>query len=304
MKAARALALLLAAAALGGCSLWPFDWGKPPDVVEPEAPEVDDPPADDGPLGAQDFVYYPVGALAPNSGVGSPDLTVYAPEMVFPVREYASFLNSQVYGVGGARGPAGAGWCDQQNYVYPWRDNFCESRPGTNRPTLNCPSNAVHQGQDIRAGSSAVCNAQRELIREDPAGNRLVPVVAAEDGFISNIGTYTVTLRADNRIYRYLHLNMGSLAVEPQQEIAAGDLIGYLSNDFGGTPTTIHLHFELKQNVDGVGWTWVSPYMSLVRAYERYIGDAGEILSDDAVATASVPSLREDDGAAVAGGRN
>lgn len=223
------------------------------------------------------FTYYGPGDLTAGSGSGVADRTVYAPNIVFPIKEDATYLNSQVWGVSGAHGPAGAGWCDARNYSMPWRDNFCESRSGANRETLNCPSKAVHQGQDIRAGSSDICNAERVKPRAD---RHDVPVVAVEDGYISYIGTYTVNLRAGDRIYRYMHMNMAALQVSEGQTVSAGQTIGYLSNDFGGTATTLHLHMEFKQNIDGVGWTWVSPYMSLVRAYERREGASGVEVAD------------------------
>ncbi len=77
-----------------------------------------------------------------------------------------------------------------------------------------------------------------------------------------------------------MHMNMDRLQVTEGQTVSAGQTVGYLSNDFGGTPTTMHLHMEFKQNIDGVGWTWVSPYMSLVRAYERRLGGVGVEVAD------------------------
>lgn len=226
---------------------------------------------------AEGFTYYGPGDLAPGSGAGVADRTVYAPGIRFPIATHTAYLNSQVYGVGGAMGPAGAGWCDAANYQMPWRDNFCEARSGTDRETLNCPASAVHQGQDIRAGDSALCNSMRAL---PPSERTQIPVVAMEDGYISYVGTYTVNLRSADHIYRYMHLNMARLQVEQGEAVTAGQTIGYLSNDFGGTPTTMHLHLEFQQNIDGVGWTWVSPYMSLVRAYERRLGGVGIEVAD------------------------
>ncbi len=244
---------------------------EPEEPAEPEGP----PPAPDG------FSYYKVGDLEPSSGEGIADRTVYSPGIVYPVQDMQSFINSQVYRPGGNRydGDLPGDQCLEVNYSYPWRDNFCEARPGSTRDTLNCPRDDVHQGQDIRAGSAQVCEQMRRIVRDDPAANRLAPVVAMEDGMISYIGTYTVNLRADDRIYRYIHLNMDALEVEYGEEVQAGQVIGYLSNDFGGNPTTFHLHLEFKQNIDGVGWTWVNPYMSLVRAYERFVGGVGEQLA-------------------------
>jgi len=99
-------------------------------------------------------------------------------------------------------------------------------------------------------------------------------IVAVEDGVIQYIGSYTVDLRSSGRIYRYLHMNMKQLKVKLGDSVTKGQTLGFMSNDFGvdaaGKPiaTTLHLHFEVKQNIDGIGWTWVSPYMSLVTAYK------------------------------------
>src|SRR5690606_33435523 len=51
-----------------------------------------------------------------------------------------------------------------------------------------------------------------------------------------------------------------------------GQRLGTVSNEFGGTPTTIHLHFNIRQNVAGVGNVYVPPYMSLVESYYELIG--------------------------------
>ena len=65
-------------------------------------------------------------------------------------------------------------------------------------------------------------------------------MIAVEDGIISNVGSYSINLRASSggRIYRYLHLNMAKLKVKMGQSVKRGDVVGYVSNDFGGTPTT------------------------------------------------------------------
>lgn len=269
MTLARTAAATLAAAMLlSACDLEDLGVSPPPSPPPP-------PPAPGGV--AAGFTYYGPGDLTPGSGTGVADRTVYSPGMTFPIKTHPTYLNSQVWGVGGSNGPGGSGFCDAQNYSMPWRDNFCESRSGTDRETLNCPSRAVHQGQDIRAGDSALCNAMR---MESPADRTEIPVVAVETGYISYIGTYTVNVRAADHIYRYMHMNMSRLQVAEGDSVTAGQTIGYLSNDFGGTSTTLHLHMEFKQNIDGVGWTWVSPYMSLVRAYETREGGVGVEVSD------------------------
>jgi murein DD-endopeptidase MepM/ murein hydrolase activator NlpD len=104
--------------------------------------------------------------------------------------------------------------------------------------------------------------------------------VAAESGVVTDIGSYTVTLTssaAPHRTYRYLHMQMAALAVKEGDTVTAGQKLGKVSNDFGGTPTTIHLHFELRAGVAGtttdgkpvVLHTFLPPYMSLAEAYQR-----------------------------------
>ena len=294
MSARSALAMvagLAAAGLLAGCTLTPID-PPPADPTRPVTPvPPTPPPPQPPPPPPPTFSYVVPGALEPSTGQGVGDRTVYAPNMVFPIGgEFQAFLNSQVHRPGGQ---IPGDQCSELNYSYPWRDNFCENR-SANRKTLNCPTPRVHQGQDIRAGSVAMCNS----LRRTPAADRVqIPVVATADGLISYIGSYSVHLRTDREIFRYLHLNMAKLEVAEGDAVTAGQTIGYFSNDFGGTPTTLHMHFELQQNIDGVGWTWVSPYMSLVEAYGRKKGGPGRAITAEeademtAVAIVSLPVL-------------
>lgn len=124
-------------------------------------------------------------------------------------------------------------------------------------------------------------------MRGQPAEERgLHAVIAADDRIITNIGRFTVSLRAfDDTIYTYRYLNMRRLAVSQGDTVEAGDLIGYLSNDFGGTPTTFHLGLEISVELPEQGRVRVPPYMSLVRAYERREGVAGTRLAASASAS-------------------
>lgn len=236
--------------------------------IEPEAPIVTDPEPEV--VVEPAFSYDPPGMLFPGSGQGAADETVYAPGIVFPIKDAPTYLQSMVWRLGGGIG--GGDECDPQNYAYPWQDNFCEMR-SSNRNTPFCPTGRIHQGQDIRVGTAQGCNQQR---RTTAADRTLYEVVAVEDGVISNIGSYTVNLRAPGRIYRYMHMNMARLEVALDQQVKAGDVLGYVSKDFGGTPTTFHLHFEMIQNTAGHGWVHVPPYLSLVEAYERREQGPGE----------------------------
>lgn len=201
---------------------------------------------------AEDFTYAPPGDLVPGSGEGRVDNNVYAPAMRFPIEAAPAFANSQVWGVGGSQGPGGS-QCDVANFSYPWHDNYCETR-SWDMPL--CPSGTGHQGQDIRA---ATCDKDVHW------------VVAAEAGTVTNIGSYSVYITAaDGTRYDYLH--MGSVQVSVGQDVAKGAQIGKVSNEFGGTPTSVHLHFNLRQDVMGIGNVYVPPYLSLVTSYQALIG--------------------------------
>lgn len=208
---------------------------------------------------AEEFSYNPPGQLVSGSGTGRADNNVYVQNMRFPIEAAPAYPNSQVWGVGGSQGPSG-GQCDERNYSYPWWDNFCESRRW-DMPL--CPSGNGHQGQDMRPST---CQDKTHF------------VVAAEAGTITSIGSYSVYLVTDNgTTHRYLHMDPGTLRVSQGQQVAKGDRLGLVSNAFNGTPTTIHLHYDIKQYVASVGQTiFVPSYMSLVRSYETLIGEPAQ----------------------------
>lgn len=221
-------------------------------------------------LAADPFTYDPPGTLVSGSGKGRPDAKIYAPGIRFPLESGPAFANSQVWGHGGNSGPGG-GQCDKENFSYPWHDNYCESR-SYSMPL--CPSGTGHQGQDIRAAS-----CQKGLHW----------AVAVIDGTITSIGSYSVYLTAaDGTRYDYLH--MQDVQVTEGQKVKRGEHVGKVSNQFGGEATTVHLHFNIKQNVAGVGSVYVPTYLSLVESYETLLGinvpDAG---APDATVTPEEP---------------
>lgn len=233
----------------------------PEPTPDPEQP-TPDPQPDPTPDVPKDpngktFLFEPPGELLPNSGTGVKTETIYAPGMRYPIENAPSYPNSQVYLNGGGSGPGG-GQCDAVNYSYPWRDNFCEKRSWD---TPICPGAKGHQGQDIRP---ATCKKGIHW------------AVAAEAGQVTAIGSYTLTLTADSGIrYRYLHLKMDELAVNVGDAVTRGQRIGLVSNDFGGSSTTIHLHFEIKTTIllpDGTSQIhFAPPYTSLVDSYKRLL---------------------------------
>lgn len=203
---------------------------------------------------ADPFEYHPPGQLVSGSGQGRADETIYAPELRFPVEIAPAFLNSQVWGKGGMNGGGGS-QCDTRNYSYPWKDNYCETRDWE-MPL--CPAGKGHQGQDIRPST---CE------------NRAHWALAVKNGTITQVGSYSVYLTAEDGT-RFDYLHMSDVAVRVGDEVVQGAKLGKISNVFNGGATTIHLHFNIKQNIVGVGPVYVPPYMSLVAAYEQLLGIA------------------------------
>ncbi len=228
------------------------------------------------------FTYEPPGSLKPGSGSGRVDYRVYAPGMRFPIESGPAYANSQVYMTGGGKIPGTH--CDPGNFTYPWRDNYCETRSWS-MPL--CPSGAGHQGQDIRA---ATCKKEVHW------------VVAVADATVTTIGSYILYLTADDGT-RYDYLHTGSIQVAVGDHVTRGQRIAKVSNEFGGTPTTVHLHFNVMQNVAGVGSVFVPPYMSLVRSYEDLLGlsaakpDAGAVAPDAGAAVDAGAAAAADDDA-------
>jgi MYXO-CTERM domain-containing protein len=197
------------------------------------------------------FSYDPPGQLVAGSGKGRVDMNVYAPGIRFPIENGPAFANSQVWGHGGNEGTGSQ--CDKENFSYPWHDNYCETRDW-DMPL--CPGGVGHQGQDIRAAS---CKPG------------VHPTVAVADGTITSIGSYSVYLTtADGTRFDYLH--MQDVAVKEGQKVKRGDPMGKVSNQFGGSATTVHLHFNIRQNVAGVGSVYVPGYLSLIKSYETLQG--------------------------------
>lgn len=218
---------------------------------------------------AEEFTYAPPGELTEGSGEGRADATIYAPGLRFPMEVGPAYANSQVWGNGGGEGEGNQ--CDAVNFSYPWRDNYCESRRWE-MPL--CPSGTGHQGQDIRA---ADCTKDEHW------------VVAVTDGTITQIGGYTVYLTdADGTRYDYLH--MSNVQVERGDEVVRGQRLGKVSNQFGGTPTTVHLHFNILQTLDGVGSVFVPPYTSLVAAYQELLDPSPKDAGVDSGASSSSSS--------------
>jgi murein DD-endopeptidase MepM/ murein hydrolase activator NlpD len=264
------------------------------------------------------FTYHSPGDIIPGTGFrsksGVADYTVYS-KIRFPIADAPAFANSQSfmnwgnceatgrYGLG-RLGGIGAYRCrvnaqplisDESaadNYSYPWRDNFCETR---HFYVGQCPGGLGHQGQDIRPAS---CKQRVQ------GANRCEPylhdVVAVRDGAVLRApgqeALYIVVNAPNERVrFRYLHM-------QPKQVDAAGmvsgtfvregEVIGKVGNFFKRErATTYHLHFDMQVPTK-YGWVFINPYMTLVAAYERLIRGRGQELRDG-VPTASLPARPE-----------
>lgn len=252
------------------------------------------------------FSYYPPGSIQPKTGAeeelgtGKADYVVHAPGIDFPLAVPA-FANSQYYrpGGNGYTGQSTKGQCDPSNYTYPWRDNYCESRLGSNRINGACPNGYGHQGQDIRPSE---CKIDYFAVR------------AVEDGTVAYqplVGELVLFSADKHRLYDYLHMETAQYVKDPHtgkpvevpgtrvhweqyQKIKRGWILGYVSSILGTKDnTTRHLHFGLrKQKVDDKGrlleggkFFYYSPYMSLVRAYEAALGQPGTMLPAPKICT-------------------
>lgn len=266
------------------------------DVSAPKAPERPD-------KVSAEFSYFSPGALVPGSGLktdsgGRADYTVYA-RLRFPTKDAPAFANSQSFSNWGdcdftGRNPRhvrkkGAPYTCKvnglplvfdesagRNYAYPWRDNFCEHRRFF---VGQCPGGEGHQGQDIRPGFCKLFNEGAD--RCEPYQH---DVVAVHDGTILRArkqeALYLFINTPDTHVrLRYMHMNPTQLdadGVESGKVVREGDVLGRVGNyNKHERGTTYHLHFDMQAPTKA-GWVFVSPYMTLVSAYERLIGARGK----------------------------
>ena len=235
------------------------------------------------------FSYRPVGDIIASSGYrkqgGRVDLTAYS-QIRFPIEKAPAFVRSQSFG---KRDKS-----EQPNGSYPWRDNFCESR---SFEVGQCPGGFGHQGEDIRPGACPTSN------EEDHCDPKQQAVVAVRDGvLIRSLKQQAAMLQINSNTehirFRYMHMSPSSMdadGVLNGRRVEEGEKIGVVSNYLGHpNGTTRHLHFDV-QVFTRDGWLWVSPYVTLVSAYERLIrGHGREIGPEIAASPAVAHALPED----------
>lgn len=237
-----------------------------------------------------DFSYRPSGDIIPNTGYrnksGHPDVMAYA-QIRFPLENAPAFVRSQSYGKRDkSDGPT----------AYPWRDNFCESR---SFEVWQCGGGYGHQGEDIRAADCPPPGEGRA-----PCDPKQRAVVAVRDAIViraakDQAATLEINSRTEHIRFRYMHMNpqaLNAAGVLNGRFVAEGEKIGVVSNYLDHPAgTSMHLHFDI-QVFTRDGWIWVSPYVTLVSAYERLIRARGrEVGPEIAVTTQPVAHALPED---------
>jgi hypothetical protein len=237
---------------------------------------------------SQSFGYYGPGQIMPGTGFrgqgGRQDYTVYS-QIRFPLADAPAYAGSQVYQ---RRDRANATDADDTAASSaPWRDNFCERR---GFPVGQCPAGIGHQGQDLRPGP---CKPPPGMERCTHHGD----VVAVRDGVILRSprqeAAYLFVNSANEHIrFRYLHMNPRKMDADnllSGRRVHEGEIIGEVSNfSMKEAGTSYHVHFDVQVPTK-LGWVFVNPYMTLVAAYERLIGERGTELSDPSVVATADP---------------
>ncbi len=236
-----------------------------------------------------EFSYRPVGDIIASSGYrkqgGRADLTAYS-QIRFPIQKTPAFVRSQSFG---KRDKS-----EQPNGSYPWRDNFCESR---SFEVGQCPAAFGHQGEDIRPGA---CPGNNE---EDHCDPKQQAVLAVRDGVVIRSLTQQAAILQINSStehirFRYMHMSPSSMdadGVLNGRHVEEGEKIGVVSNYLDHpNGTTRHLHFDV-QVFTRDGWLWVSPYVTLVSAYERLIHGRGREIGPEMAASPAVAHALPED---------
>ena len=237
-----------------------------------------------------EFSYRPVGDIIAGSGYrkmgGRADPTAYS-QIRFPIEKAPAFVRSQSFGKRDKTEQPGAG--------YPWRDNFCESR---SFQVGQCPGGFGHQGEDIRPGA---CPAGSE--GEEHCNRKQQPVFAVRDGVVirslkQQAATVQVNTATEHIRFRYMHMSPTSLDADRVlngRRVEEGEKIGVVSNYLDHpNGTTRHLHFDI-QVFTRDGWLWVSPYVTLVSAYERLIRGRGHEIGPEMAASPAVARALPED---------
>ncbi len=121
-------------------------------------------------------------------------------------------------------------------------------------------------------------------------------MVAVRDGVVirapkQQAVTLQVNSRTEHIRFRYMHMNPAALdadGVLNGRSMDEGEKIGVVSNYLDHpNGTSRHLHFDV-QVFTRDGWIWVSPYVTLISAYERLIRGRGREIGPETAASPAV----------------
>ena len=124
-------------------------------------------------------------------------------------------------------------------------------------------------------------------------------MVAARDGVILRSprqeAAYLFVNSANEHIrFRYLHMSPRKMDADnllSGRRVYEGEVIGEVGNySMRENGTSYHLHFDIQVPTRD-GWVFVNPYMTLVAAYERLIGERGTELADPSVVATADPAV-------------
>jgi murein DD-endopeptidase MepM/ murein hydrolase activator NlpD len=240
---------------------------------------------------SSDFTYRPVGDILANSGYhkqnGRADFSAYS-QILFPL-DAPAFVHSQSFGKRRTSDKA-----DSPNGMYPWRDNFCESRSFS---VGQCANGYGHQGEDIRPGACPLIS--EGVYACDP---KKQPIFAVRDGIIirsskQQAATLQINTRNEHIRFRYMHMNpsvMDADGLLNGREVTEGEQIGVVSNYLDHpNGTSRHLHFDV-QVFTRDGWIWVNPYVTLISAYERRIRSRGHEIGPELAGAPDITHATDD----------
>lgn len=237
-----------------------------------------------------EFTFRPSGDIIGSSSrkqAGHVDWTAYS-QIRFPIEKAPAFVRSQSF--------ARRAKSDQPTSGYLWRDNFCEPRSFN---VGQCASGFGHQGEDIRPGS---CPTQTDGAPQtcDP---KQQGVVAVRDGVLirslkQQAATLQVNTAKEHIRFRYMHMSPSAMdadGVLSGRQVTEGERFGVVSNYLDRpNGTSLHLHFDV-QVFTRDGWIWVSPYTTLISAYERLTRARGREIGIDPPPPAAVAHALPED---------
>ena len=226
-----------------------------------------------------DFSYRPSGDIIPNTGyrnkAGHPDAMAYA-QIRFPLEKAPAFVHSQSYAKRDKDDRPDRLSLARQFLRVPQLRGLAMRRrlwpPGRGHPRRRLPT-ARRRPRTLR--SQAARRRRRARRHRDPRPK-------------DQAATLEVNSRTEHIRFRYMHMNPQALnadGVLNGRIVTEGEKIGVISNYLDHPAgTSMHLHFDV-QVFTRDGWIWVSPYVTLVSAYERLIRARGREVGPEIAGT-------------------